>query len=1792
MLLRSRTPLDAQIASFSEDEDPFAGDATILDRNDLLKDMDAVENRYAMGIATAIFSSVDRVLPQVMNTLGESNSRQDKLKALEKIEWSGATAVQSALTGLWHEGWGLGSTHATQELNVNLSKNGRNSNYAHHSNIAEFRSRGVFVAYPPDYGVPLQNSALKEAVNQRTLKLANDVAADTARSIQRAVYDAVDKHSGSKAVPQVERTRLVQRINLALGRQSAKEIRDPNKGIGDPLVATQRVGTALTSRARTIALTELSASYSLGRLQTYLKAGVKRVRWQAIGDMRTCAICRTRSGTVHDLRTVLSQTRTAYRAAYDPSEFVIPAHPNDRCHWEPLFDEDDHVDAGRFADPRRNPVTRSVTPLRKGWAALGLANSVAAAVGRRQREAQQERVRQSQVKKLFFKTIVTGGATALSLSLLYALLAKDRERQEARQQEEVKEGKAEEVKAESLVERLTEVETDEIVTEAFETRNKLRAAQEAVRTTEVRPDEAMDADLARRFPELLASDLDLSVAPQSTLERYGLRREDISKLTRQVQLVKRNLGEPLSKQLSPNLLPSEMLARYPDLRDIDDLRQLTTDDLIRAGVDRGKAPQIESFIRRHLQNKVGLPAVQVGRGTAVGSTDLATASPEQIASTLPANLNNRDAVAADIARYIKQRALSNDPVTDVGDLANVPGVGKKTIRNWRSQQFVDNPNSALSSFTPDPIAAESLASQLGIGSKKATEIVREFREGGEYLDEDDVIARLDRRLSGTSLQLSEREKRAIRRSLKGKTFPVGAGSSNRQALRGVQKQSVGGAAEQELTQITGVAPSPRVAGAPPAAQIAPGETEDLPGLPPARSPLTTPPGQLPNYQPPTTGRDNRGQRVRDRVRRNQARQPSAPSPGTISPPNQEVIRRRNREAYEDRVDALRESTTNYRNNLSTRVDSAVNRSRLFAKDETVREARAKTTQRSESALKSANDLSLRLDGYTARAKESADRILDRVDAIDERIDTDIDAAEKELNRLRNESRKLLQETVPQPNTNQLLELRGELDGIRSRALAASDTAFDDLQAERSAILDRANNLRRENPDVPESFQPRLNELKDEVTSLSRNVTDARRNQALEEIDTQINRLDYTISKLQGAGQARALQQYQEARARLTNARKRLEQSKDKASARRKALLGVRGLDCRTNEIAAGLSRTQERIQQTNSDINLLWKEGQSDRVPSGKSLGVVRGKLTRLNSDLASYANQLDEAANAARGFLQSANEQDSASLRDILGRLGRARAEVARQRAELPPVRTRYNRVRAVVAAYDQFRKTFDSSRLSARRFEQAASSFLGSLRDRVAQVRNQPRSLSARLFKTPEELRQVLGEYEQAQNLERYFDDLNDFTSRDAAPVAGEERVAILERNWGKLSRDPGQLKPYDATGLGQKALAEVRTARQLYSAYVQARDALATSDSALAREQASTGADRGLADAETQILSAYNAFVEAVQRLTLETRPLARRSRQAYADAMRQLQAGDNAEAFLDAKRQIEAKEDELARSQDNLRNSKKRERPSMEQRVQELERDIAELDKTARDRVMEVWDAGQSDNPRRQFVPARKEIVRILEQEVEQAERDAKYFPKDRAHQAQVRERLNRARRDLAEARRNLRATRGLTAADEDTIFAALPHLAQFNMSDNYTKPRLREKLKRQIENSSKGGRPGQWSARKAQLLAQQYKAKGGGYKSGSKGSSQKSLKKWTKQKWRTSDGKPAIRGDKTARYLPDSAWEKLSKSERDATNRKKREGKGQFVPNTKKAKGARKAAFSLAPKRGILRAIRHPKDFSE
>jgi hypothetical protein len=132
----------------------------------------------------------------------------------------------------------------------------------------------------------------------------------------------------------------------------------------------------------------------------------------------------------------------------------------------------------------------------------------------------------------------------------------------------------------------------------------------------------------------------------------------------------------------------------------------------------------------------------------------------------------------------------------------------------------------------------------------------------------------------------------------------------------------------------------------------------------------------------------------------------------------------------------------------------------------------------------------------------------------------------------------------------------------------------------------------------------------------------------------------------------------------------------------------------------------------------------------------------------------------------------------------------------------------------------------------------------------------------------------------------------------------------------------------------------------------------------------------------------------------------------------------------------------------------------------------------------------------------------------------------------------------------------------------------------TDPALWERIVDEVTAGDKGGRPGQWSARKAQLAVALYQKRGGGYV-GPK-TPDNALAKWTQEQWRTLSGRPSlVTGE---RYLPSKALAALSPQEYAATTRAKRAGMArgqQFVPQperiamkTAKYRKARGNGFSM------------------
>ena len=139
----------------------------------------------------------------------------------------------------------------------------------------------------------------------------------------------------------------------------------------------------------------------------------------------------------------------------------------------------------------------------------------------------------------------------------------------------------------------------------------------------------------------------------------------------------------------------------------------------------------------------------------------------------------------------------------------------------------------------------------------------------------------------------------------------------------------------------------------------------------------------------------------------------------------------------------------------------------------------------------------------------------------------------------------------------------------------------------------------------------------------------------------------------------------------------------------------------------------------------------------------------------------------------------------------------------------------------------------------------------------------------------------------------------------------------------------------------------------------------------------------------------------------------------------------------------------------------------------------------------------------------------------------------------------------------------------------------------TDPELWERVKAEVTAGDKGGEPGEWSARKAQMAVQHYKAAGGGYEG--RKTADNHLGQWTREEWDTKSGEKSK--ETGERYLPKKAREALSDEEYKRSSDKKREDAGRGKQHSKQpadvAAKAADARLADLPKTELMkRAAKH------
>jgi hypothetical protein len=133
----------------------------------------------------------------------------------------------------------------------------------------------------------------------------------------------------------------------------------------------------------------------------------------------------------------------------------------------------------------------------------------------------------------------------------------------------------------------------------------------------------------------------------------------------------------------------------------------------------------------------------------------------------------------------------------------------------------------------------------------------------------------------------------------------------------------------------------------------------------------------------------------------------------------------------------------------------------------------------------------------------------------------------------------------------------------------------------------------------------------------------------------------------------------------------------------------------------------------------------------------------------------------------------------------------------------------------------------------------------------------------------------------------------------------------------------------------------------------------------------------------------------------------------------------------------------------------------------------------------------------------------------------------------------------------------------------------------TDPELWEKVKAEVTAGDKGGDPGEWSARKAQMAVREYKKRGGGYDDRGPKQEDTRLHHWTEEDWGTKSGGES---EKTGeRYLPKLVRLLLTEEEYARTTAKKRGGRMQFVDQPEDVREKASAIRKHGPTREMLEA---------
>ena len=671
------------------------------------------------------------------------------------------------------------------------------------------------VAYPPDQADldVIEIDELREALNLRTQVLASDISQDVNDRISRVIKDSVDYHyvAGKQVqrLPRAGKRKIINRINGIINYERQKQIRE---GV-DPDDAARlqlRVfgdGKGFVSRSKIIASTELNAGYNLGRLQTYHRTGVKKVRWQAVGDRRTCKICKSRNGVVVNLSTILraglrSTTSRDPKVKYKQFQYFIPTHPFCRCAWQAATEEeieDPNRKAGALIDPK---------PLAKTWGTIGAAAGLMSRIGQAgnaialaDRLAKERQLQEQSNKRARNRTLLAAGG-ALSLGVLsiglWSWLNAPKQTTTKQIATETVTTKTDKVR--SVINALNNEEVKEkaIATALTKSQSQLAAAK-VKRELELRSQPLSPVELMRgrnpvelgwnqvkqqKYKDFLASRINLKTTTDTELRiQFGLLPADINAvrgLQRQQERQQVKLS-PYQKLLPAAVVPPNFIAKYPWLAEIEDIRTLSLEKLIKRGIPKTEADKIYTAIYRKSRSTAGLARRSKEERRVLKEINKVK-SVEELQGILNLTRKERDTAERLFAKLKTLQAKGDVGFDNLAQI-RVFGIGDKTVARLLAEADKGALKINLLPIATDRALAEQILQERisGVGPKMAAAIYDALLDTGtQFLDAEEMYQRILPYIRMRGVAIADNNK--LRKNLERLDFIYLSGMDNQPVL--------------------------------------------------------------------------------------------------------------------------------------------------------------------------------------------------------------------------------------------------------------------------------------------------------------------------------------------------------------------------------------------------------------------------------------------------------------------------------------------------------------------------------------------------------------------------------------------------------------------------------------------------------------------------------------------------------------------------------------------------------------------------------------------------------------------------------------------------------------------------------------------------------------------------------------------------------------------------------------------------------------------------------------------------